>query len=111
MLRSTLVMGFSLALRRHCGGVGRKSAVKPRARTAPRGGRRGPSVAILRQFAPALASAAQAELVHLAVQRRAGHVEVLGGLRDVAAGTRQRALQNRPFGCLDPIVIRPARRR
>src|SRR5271166_68298 len=55
----------------------------------------------------ASASAAQAELVHFAVERRAGHIEVPGGLRNVAAGTGERPLQNGPFRRLDPIVFAP----
>ena len=54
---------------------------------------RGPSVAILRQFRPALASAAQAELVHFAVKRRAGHVEVLGGFERCRRNGRARVAE------------------
>src|SRR5271154_63358 len=105
MLRSTLVMDYSLLLRRRTAALSATPRSKRERRTDPDGGSRSKSVANLRHSAAPFASAAQTKLVHLAVQRRPGHAKFQRRLRNVAAGARERAVERSALRGVDAVAV------
>jgi hypothetical protein len=63
------------------------------------------SVANLRQIPPQIVSVAQAQLVDFAMQRGAGNVEILCGLRNITTRTRESAKQHGTLGGTDVIAV------